>query len=182
MKERFLAAMQFLSVIPVYGEFNEDQIGRSTPWFSVVGLCVGGLAGLVYFGCDWLMAPRLLSAVLAVAAMAVVSGGLHLDGLADSADGLLSHRPPERMLEIMRDSRTGAMGVLVLIFSILAKVAALSALPAVAGARSLVFAAVASRALISITSSLYPYARKEGLAQVFLTRRKKETAYVSRDL
>ncbi len=89
-------------------------------YFPVVGFLIGGmlcmvdhLAGL-FFG-------REVRAILDVLFLAMISGGLHLDGLADTADGFFSHRPREKMLEIMRDQRIGAMGALALTFCVLMK-------------------------------------------------------------
>ena len=83
------------------------------PWFPVVGLVLGGLlaAGDLLAGRWW--GPGTV-AVLDVLVLAGLSGALHLDGLADTADGLFSHRPREAKLAIMKDSRIGSMGVIVL--------------------------------------------------------------------
>ena len=101
-----LAALQFLTILPVKRNFTSEQMGRSTVCFPVVGLIIGAiLLGLHYvliFCCLRLLLMRLLLTVLVV-----LSGGLHLDGLADTIDGLAGHRTPERRLEIMRDSRIG---------------------------------------------------------------------------
>ena len=65
--------------------------------------------------------PTMPAAVLLLAIWVVLTGGLHLDGLMDTADGILSHRPREQMLEIMKDSRVGAMGVIVCVLHLLLK-------------------------------------------------------------
>jgi adenosylcobinamide-GDP ribazoletransferase len=106
------AAIQFITILPVGRSDHFDAMGMIR-WFPVVGLLLGaGLAGF-----DQAVA-RLwgsqTAAVLDVIFMAAVTGAFHLDGLADTADGLCSHRSKEQTLEIMKDSRIGAMGVVVL--------------------------------------------------------------------
>ena len=104
-----LAALQFLTILPVKRNFTSEQIGRSTVWFPVsrpyhrrhfirVTLCF-----------DFITPSGVVNGLL-LAALVILSGGLHLDGLADTIDGLAGHRTPERRLEIMRDSRIGAIG------------------------------------------------------------------------
>jgi adenosylcobinamide-GDP ribazoletransferase len=113
----FLAAIGFLTIIPVPATTND---GRQVLYFPLVGLALGGML----YGVDHLLAPYTeIRIVVDVLFLAVISGALHLDGLADTADGFFSHRPRERILEIMKDSRIGVMGVLALLFCILLKLA-----------------------------------------------------------
>lgn len=90
-------------------------------YFPLVGLLIGGLlVGVDLLGA--LIFPTPIRCIVDVLFLAAVTGALHLDGLADSADGLFSHRPRERMLEIMKDPRVGVMGVVTVIFCILLKI------------------------------------------------------------
>ncbi len=90
-------------------------------YFPLVGLLIGGLlVGVDHIGS--LIFPDFLRCAVDVLFLAVVTGALHLDGLADSADGLFSHRPRNRVLEIMKDPRVGVMGVLAVLFCVLLKV------------------------------------------------------------
>ncbi len=169
----FLAAVQFLTVLPVSAAFTSDEIGRSSRWFPVVGLAVGGLVVLVDLAAWKAGLPWAVRTVLAVAMLAILSGGLHLDGLADTADGFFSSRAPDRILEIMRDSRIGTMGVLALTLVLGLKAAAIAEL-APGGARTggLLLAPVFGRALQVAGLTWMPYARPEGgLASVFLPHR-----------
>jgi adenosylcobinamide-GDP ribazoletransferase len=89
-------------------------------YFPFVGLLIGGLL----VGVDWigaLLFPAFLRCIVDVLFLALVTGAFHLDGLADSADGLFSHRPRERVLGIMKDPRVGVMGVLAVLFCVLLK-------------------------------------------------------------
>src|SRR5208283_4809952 len=119
---RFLAAMRFLTVIPFPGNWGADEssLAGSTVFFPVVGLLIGlGAAAVAACAARWL--PAGPAAGLVIVALLAVSGGLHMDGLSDSADGLLSARPRERALEIMRDSHVGAMGVIAIVCVLLLK-------------------------------------------------------------
>ncbi len=112
-----------------WGTAEEDLAG-SVPWFPVVGLLLGARGGRGWRGpCRWSAPPMVAAAVLVVVLLSF-SGGLHLDGLADTADGFLSSRPRERILEIMKDSHIGAMGVIAIVCVLLLKFAALASLPA----------------------------------------------------
>jgi adenosylcobinamide-GDP ribazoletransferase len=97
-----------------------------------------------------------------------VSGCLHLDGLADSGDGLLSSRTRERSLEIMRDSHTGAMGMIAVVFVLLGKYAALSSLAGPAFLAAVFLIPMAGRTAILISMAVLPYARTgAGLGRLF---------------
>jgi len=169
-----LAAVQFLTILPVWIKTDERNLGRSIPWFPLAGLCIGAGAALVYGCAIRLNVPVMGSAVLGIAVLAILSGGLHLDGLADSADGLFSHRSRERILEIMRDSRIGTMGVLALFFVLAMKTAALAAMVPSLAVRALMLAPVAARAAVSLSLVIFPYARLEGgLAGAFMEYRKR---------
>ena len=102
--------------------------------------------------------------------LAGFSGCLHLDGLSDTADGLLSSRPRGQMLEIMHDSHAGAMGIMALVFALLAKFAALASLPAALLAPAVLLMPLAGRCAIVVHMALLPYARPSGLGAVFYRR------------
>lgn len=172
---RFLAALQFLTILPVRAEATSDLLGSSLGWFPLVGLLIGGLVAGLDFLAAHLGVSYPLRAVFALGVFIVLSGGLHLDGLADTADGFFSSRSPEAILAIMKDSRIGTMGVLALILILGAKYAALVD-PALAPVRTsaLVLAPVVGRSLQVIGLTWMPYARLEGgMASVFLPFRSR---------
>jgi adenosylcobinamide-GDP ribazoletransferase len=107
--------------------------------------------------------PAQVAAVLVLAAWAVLTRGLHLDGFLDTCDGLFGGFTPERRLEILRDSRVGAFGVIGGVMLLLAKYAAISTL----GERTaaLLLAPVLGRLALSMAIVLFPYARQEGLGR-----------------
>jgi adenosylcobinamide-GDP ribazoletransferase len=170
---RFVAAMRFLTVIPFPGTWGADEasLAGSTVYFPAVGLLIGlGAAGISACAVRWL--PAGLAAALVIVALLAVSGGLHMDGLSDTADGLLSARPRERALEIMRDSHVGAMGVIAIVCALMLKFAALASLPAEKLWRTALLMPVAGRVALVVTIALLPYARPEGgLAAPFYRRR-----------
>lgn len=117
-----IAALQFLTrlPLPVRIDYTHQVFSRSVVFYPVAGLAIGLLlaaAGSIME--QWL--PLLPAAAMLVGIWISLTGGLHLDGLMDTADGILSHRPREQMLEIMKDSRVGAMGVIVCVLLVLLK-------------------------------------------------------------
>lgn len=168
---RLLAALTLLTVIPV-PRFNptEEDLAGCKPCFPLVGLLVGAAAA----GMAWLLIrifPQPVAAVAMVIFLALVSKGFHLDGLADSADGLLSSRTRERMLEIMRDSHIGSMGVLAIVAVLGLKAAAFLSLPTEAIPPVAAFTALSGRCAIVIYISLSRYARENGLGAVMFSNR-----------
>ncbi len=134
---------------------------RALPWFPVVGLMLGAAVGA-----GWDLGQRVLpwsvAAGLTLVLGAGLTGLLHLDGLADAADGLLPPVAPARRLEIMRTPEVGAFGVAVVVLVLLVQFAALSS----TGAEPLVLAGLwaASRAIAAGAVAIVPYARTEGAA------------------
>lgn len=164
-----LAAVKFLTSVPVPWSWTggERGLSRSVFWFPVVGLVAGGVLGGLCLGLERILPALPLSAVL-VALMAGVSGGLHLDGLSDTADGLLSSRPRERALEIMKDSHVGAMGVIAIVMVVLLKFSLLASVPAASRWWLVLLAVFLGRCSFPLAMTLLRYARPEGgLATVF---------------
>ncbi|HEX4290303.1 MAG TPA: adenosylcobinamide-GDP ribazoletransferase, partial [Trebonia sp.] len=127
-------AMSLFTTIPagVNGVLDDEVAARAVLWLPGIGLLLGALGGGVVLGAGTLNASgpgRLLGAALAVAALAALTGGLHLDGLADTADGFGSRRAADAALEIMRRSDIGPMGVGALVLVLLIQVAAVAAVP-----------------------------------------------------
>jgi len=166
----FFTAFQFLTIIPLPFRLNyqDGDLGRSMRWFPLVGLAIGALlAGLHY--CLLLIFPESIVAVILVAVLAAVTGGLHLDGLADVFDGFGARGSRERFLAVMKDSSTGAIGAVALILGLILKYQALLYLPAgVKYAGIVIFPAAArfSQLLLTVGSQR---ARKDGLGAAFIS-------------
>ena len=165
----FLVALQFLTVVRLKKTlpFSKTTLGRAGAFFPMVGL----LLGVAVWSLDRSLSPFLpapLSSVFLVAVLAVLSGGFHLDGLADSADGLLGSGERQRSLEIMKDSAIGTFGALALIAVVLLKVRSLDLLQGGYRGVALLLGPMLSRwACVVMAYSSRP-ARAEGLGTMFV--------------
>lgn len=162
----FWIALQFLSSLPVRlpGMPEPAQMGRSLLWYPAVG----ALFGLLLLALAWLLsaAPLMLQAALLLTAWVVLSGGLHLDGLADSADAWLGgFGDRQRTLEIMKDPRSGPIAVVTLVLVLLLKFCALLALLEHGQLWALLVAPVLGRAAMLALFLTTPYVRAGGLGQ-----------------
>lgn len=159
-------AVSLLTVVPVRaGKVDREIAGRAMAVAPAVGLIVGGVAAVVLLVADAVGLAPLLAAALAVATTALMTRGLHLDGLADVADGLGSGKPAADALAIMKKSDIGPFGVAALVFAVLIQVAALAqAQGAGHGAVVALVAAVTGRTALPLACrSGVPAARPEGL-------------------
>lgn len=128
MWRHFIAGIQFLTILPC-GPTQALDTRKALPLFPLCGLVVGGLLLLLDRAASLLWEPSAV-AVLDVVGLAAISGALHLDGLADTADGLYGRRPPEKALAIMKDRRIGAIGMVAVVCCLAVKWAGLSGIHA----------------------------------------------------
>lgn len=175
---RCCTAIRFLTIIPVSWRAADDphHFNKCLAFFPLVGAFIGTVG---YLGTYVLLLffPLQVVAVVALIYLAFVSGFLHLDGLSDSADGLLSSRPREECLRIMKDSRTGAMGVIVVVCLMLAKYSALSSMEPEKLCLAIFFMPLAGRSAILFFMARLPYARAEGgLGSLFYSDSSKTAA------
>ncbi len=163
----FKVAALFLTSIPVRvdGRVSMRDLARAVHAFPVMGAVVG-LAGGAAFALAVLAGlPALLAALPAVAAMILVTGALHEDGLADTADGLGAGGDRERALAIMRDSRIGSFGAIALVLSLLARLQGIAEIgEPLLVLKALVAAAMTSRAIMPVVMLVQPSAKATGLA------------------
>lgn len=167
--------MQFLTVLPLPYSWGggEKELGRSVPFFPFVGLVIGLLAALLDYALTHVL-PILPASVLVVILMFAVSGGLHMDGLADTADGFMSSRPKERILEIMKDSRSGPMGVIAIVSVILLKVSLLASVVGPLRWGAILLTPIAGRCAQISVMAMLPYAKAEGgLGSIFMQHRSR---------
>ena len=160
----FSLAWQFLTIFPwrkTDPETDPRLLGRSMAFYPVIGLLLGLILWAAHFACSFVF-PRALCDGLIVMLLAILTGALHLDGLADTCDGLASGKSPEERMKIMKDHRVGTFGVLGLILILGMKFLALNSLPDKAVGMALLVALVLSR--WSMVQLIYraPYARREG--------------------
>ncbi|WP_240548238.1 adenosylcobinamide-GDP ribazoletransferase [Paenibacillus lignilyticus] len=178
LKEQLQAAgtaFQLLTRIPVPVAipFTPEVLARSVVYYPVVGAVIGGvvaLAGMLLQDA----VPAMPAAVILLAVWIALSGGLHADGLMDTADGVMSHRSREKMLDIMKDSRVGAMGVLTAVLLLLFKFSSLTAVMNVSELQwrsffpLMMMACAWSRLWIVLAMAAFPFARpNEGMASLF---------------
>jgi adenosylcobinamide-GDP ribazoletransferase len=155
------SALSFMTILPVGGD-EPPTPGLGRACYPAVGLLLGAVAwGALRLAA--LAAPPLLAAAAAVAALAVLTGCLHLDGLADSADGLLAGAEREQRLAIMRDPRVGAFGVVALTLVLIGDVAALAGMDPTRALAALLCSAALARLAVVAALVLVPYVRSSGL-------------------
>jgi adenosylcobinamide-GDP ribazoletransferase len=157
-------AARFFTRLPLgAGTFEQGALARAAWAFPIVGAAVGIIAALAYAIADRLGFPPLAASLIAIGASVLATGGLHEDGLADTADGLGGGGDRAQKLAIMRDSRSGAYGVMALIFSLGLRGAALAALTGSAAGPALIAAHAVSRAGIPLVMRFLAPARPDGL-------------------
>lgn len=164
----FIAAIQFLTSIPLATkrELAPEQLGRATAFFPLVGLIIGGALALFNWLLSFILPPAITGALLIVI-LTLISGAMHLDGLADTCDGMAGHKPVEERWRIMRDSRSGAFGVVGIVVVLLVKYAGLVNLPEELIYATLVFMPVVSRWAMVYALFTFRYARPQGLGTAF---------------
>lgn len=156
-------ALSFLTILPVRNPESRSpgDFGKAVLWFPMVGVLIGGLL----IGAYWLLRdlPAGVRSAMLLMLWVILSGGLHLDGLADCLDGLFASTTIERRLEIMRDSRTGAYAVVGMVVVLLLKNAALGS---ISSPEALLLAPAAGRSAL-LLGALFPSARSSGLGAAF---------------
>ncbi|MGC7871110.1 adenosylcobinamide-GDP ribazoletransferase [Desulfosporosinus sp. SYSU MS00001] len=164
----FLIALTFLTRLPLPSpkvEVTSEEFTGSYRYYPLVGLLIGFILWLLAKGLFPFFPPLVLGALLLVAEL-ILTGGLHLDGFMDSMDGLLSARSPERILEIMKDSRVGAHASMALFGLLLFKFSLLASLT-LAKFSLLLIMPMLSRWVFQIGVIAFPYARAQGLGKGF---------------
>jgi adenosylcobinamide-GDP ribazoletransferase len=184
-----VAALRFLSVLPAPGStlhFDKDETAPrliiGCEYFPLVGLLLAILLWLLVLLFSRLL-PQLALSALVVVALVILTGGLHLDGLMDTCDGLFGGRTRERKLEIMRDSRVGSFGVLGALCILLLKFALLASIPAQSLPLALLLVLPTARWSMALALHVFPPARPTGLGaayhQAITTRRLLITGLVA---
>ena len=156
------AAVSFLTVLPVANADGSPGARLGRAYFPAVGALIGLVAAIALVLTEAATTP-LLGAAAAVAVLAMLTGAIHLDGLADSADGLLGRGDAARRLEVMRDPRLGSYGVAAIVVLLLLEVATLSSMAPVRAGVALVVAGAMSRLATLAVIGFVPYVRTSGL-------------------
>ncbi len=177
MIKGFIILLQFMTRIPVpvKVEYDEEKLGKAIKFFPLVGLIIGFFLFTANFFAGKVTDNRQITAVIIIMAEILVTGLIHIDGLADTADGLFSYADKERMLEIMKDSRIGTNGTVALILYFLAKAVFLAAVKP----KYILLYPVISRMATSINAGLGEYARKKGMSNGIIEKNGKKDVAVS---
>src|SRR5205809_578918 len=162
-----VVAARYLTIVPIPGPTSghPGALGRAAAWFPVIGLGIGVFL-IIVEKTTGVLFPSLLAGLLTVTAWKLVTGGLHLDGLADCLDGL-GGRDAEHRLAIMRDSRIGAFGAIGLILFLLLEIGAVVELPADLRWRALLVLPAVGRATPPLLARCFASARVEGQGATF---------------
>ncbi len=166
MMRAFLLALQFLTRLPVPGarSYDERLLGHSVLFYPWVGLIIGAL--LAALAILLAQAPVNLAAALILVAWVLLTGALHLDGLADSADAWVGgHGDRERTLAIMKDPNAGPVGVTLVVLVLLVKYAGLQTLLSAPSQAAILLVPLLGRAAIPLLFLTTPYVRPGGLGE-----------------
>ncbi len=164
----FRLALSWLTVLPVrVSGVDAPSAGRAISWAPVIGALLGCFAAAVLWTVHWFGAPPLLSGLVTVAGLVLVTRGMHIDGLADTVDGLGCYGPPERALEVMRDGSTGPFAVVALIFAVSGQAVALGALAVGGNWLAVILGVAVGRAgfVLSCRTGI-PAARSDGMGSL----------------
>ena len=165
----FSLAVGFLTIIPVIDNrrASEDAVAASFEWFPMVGF----MLGLALCGEDLILSyafGQVMRSVLVVLSLTVISGAVHLDGLADTADALGAGTDRERALEILQDSRIGAFGAIAIFFDLILKILALSTLTGSSRYFALILAPGLARYAMVMVARRIDYLRPGGAGSTLL--------------
>lgn len=156
----FITALQFLTIIFLKkNNFDSSNLSKSVGYFPFVGLILGVFLVLTNFLFFYIF-PEILVNLIVILTLIILTGALHLDGLADSCDGFFSGKEKEEILNIMHDSHLGTMGITSIIILLLLKLISLNCLPSEAKNKILLLFPVIGRWNIALLGFISPYAYK----------------------
>ncbi|GIM28179.1 adenosylcobinamide-GDP ribazoletransferase [Clostridium polyendosporum] len=177
--KNFILILQFMTRIPININLDvkREDFAEAVRYFPLVGLIIGCFDIIVYFLMSKIF-PTTIASVFMVLSHVFITGGLHMDGLGDTADGMFSGRSRERILEIMKDSRAGSFGVLAVVIALLFRFGAFQSLQVQATVlyRGALLSPIIARTLVSMLMYRRTYAReKEGLGDLFIGKISRKT-------
>ena len=168
MRNSLWIAFRTYSRIPVpEAEWTEQNMKYALCFFPLVGAVIGALEILWMFLQHLIRCPSLLAAVIAAVIPVLVTGAIHLDGFCDTVDALSSHQDRERMLEIMKDSHTGAFAVISVVLYMVVYAAAFTGIVSYRSLWIVAFGFVLSRSLSALAVVMFRSAKKNGMLNAF---------------
>lgn len=185
--KNFLVALQFLTRIHIVKqvEWQPESFGQSVKYFPLVGAVLGSILSAVSYGVGCYLPlissylPTNFSAVLLVILSIFLTGGLHCDGLMDTADGLFSGRQQERVLEIMKDSRVGSNGVIAFCCLFFLKWSLLMDIATTIWPQALFVMPILGRFAMVVGITGFPYGRNEGIGKAFAQHADKMALFIA---
>jgi adenosylcobinamide-GDP ribazoletransferase len=172
----FYVAILFLTRIPFPQiELDEGKIGSSLPFFPCAGAVIGGILSLIYILGQKVLPHEVVAGLIVVISI-IITGGMHLDGFADTMDALFCYGDREKKLAVMKDSRIGAYGVIGIVSVILLKYVLVVSLPQTYLMQSLIGFPILSRWMMTFSIVFYPYIREKGLGKAFTSQ--KNSAFI----
>ena len=177
MIKQLIILIQFMTRIPVFVnvEYDEEKLGKSIKYFPLVGAIIGIFLYGINILAGKITENRQIAAIIIIIAEIFITGLIHIDGLADTSDGLFSYAEKEKILEIMKDSRVGTNGAVALILYFMTKVILLSEIRP----EYIILYPVISRLSTSINAGLGEYARKNGMSNGIIGKNGKKEAVIS---
>ena len=177
----FLIGLQFLTRIRLVRqtEWTAEDFGRSTRFFPLVGLVLGICYALFAWLLLYAVGMRALTAALLLVLPLLLTGGLHADGFMDTADGVFSGRDRERKLEIMKDSRVGAFGVVSFVMLMFVQYALISDMHPLLLIPALLVMPVIGRFAMVLSVACFPYAREDGMGKTFADMADRKTIVIA---
>jgi adenosylcobinamide-GDP ribazoletransferase len=166
----FILTLQFLTRIPINisVDVKEEDFIKGVKFFPIVGLIVGIINIIIYRLCSLIMPPQ-AAIVGTVLSNILITGALHIDGLADTCDGIFSSRSRDRMLEIMKDSRIGTNGAVAVFFDLALRIVLLLSINETHIIKTLIISPILSRTIMVVLMHYSVYARTEGgLGNIFI--------------
>lgn len=177
----FLIGLQFLTRIHLVRQtvWTAEDFGRSTRFFPLVGLVLGICYALAAWLLLYALGMRSLTAALLLILPLLLTGGLHADGFMDTADGVFSGRDRARKLEIMKDSRVGAFGVVSFVMLMFVQYALLSDLAPMLFVPALFVMPIIGRLAMVLAVACFPYAREDGMGKTFADMADRSTVVIA---
>ncbi len=163
-----LIALQFLTILPIKieGDITKKDYGESLLYFPLIGLIIGVILAASSLILSFL--PHMVMAASILVISIVITGGIHLDGFADTCDGLYGGRSKKRILEIMHDSHLGAMGIIGITSLLILRFALIVKIPHDLLPKALIIMPLLSRWAQALLCLIFKYARDEGKAGPFI--------------
>lgn len=179
MLKGFILGIQFLTRLPVNisVDYDRKNLTKATFFFPFIGMFIGAIAAIIFYLFSFI--NKDMAAICTVLALVVITGGLHMDGLSDTADGFFSSRPKEKILDIMKDSRVGAFGVIAIVIDLLFKYVVIKSMDTDRAMVYIILSSGISRTMVAMFFSFGKSPRKGGMGDMLINKDSKKYFIVS---